>query len=117
MAAAKKDFLVERGATFSQVIYWKAGVAQTPVDLTGCSAKMQVKQGVDFGDPLLDLSTGNGGLVLGTVDGKVTINISSTASQAFSQDSGEYDLFITHPDLTVTKLLFGTINFTPSITQ
>lgn len=44
MAAAKLKLTIDQGASFTKLFTWKAGPAQTPVDLTGCTARMQIRK-------------------------------------------------------------------------
>lgn len=43
MAAEKLKLLIEQGATFRKTLTWKAGTPPVPVNLTGCTARMQMR--------------------------------------------------------------------------
>lgn len=112
--AARFDFAAEQGATFDQTLTFKAaGVA---VDLTGYSAKLQVRASYGAGSTLLDLTSGGGAITLGGAAG--TIRIVATAALTGGvtvPDTGDippklfavYDLILTAPGGAVTRLLEG----------
>ena len=63
-APAKLKLTIYQGATFRKRLTWKGPLpAQTPIDLTGCTARMQVRPEVESSTVLLELTTANGGMV------------------------------------------------------
>jgi hypothetical protein len=66
-------------------------VYQAPVDLTGCSAQMMVRDA--SGALLLDLSTANGRLVFG--DGRIVITLTAAETAAITWTKGVYDFELT----------------------
>lgn len=60
MKPAKIDLAIYQGATFSKVMRWSAG--GSPVDLTGYTARMQVRGEIDDEEALVELTTENGGI-------------------------------------------------------
>jgi hypothetical protein len=117
MAAFKVPFKILQGETYNEVVTWKTGTPATPVDLTGCTARLQVRPTIDSATALLSLTTENGGLVLGNNLGTVRRIISAAATAAFSWDSGVYDLEIIFPDGTVRRLLAGTVSVSKEVTR
>lgn len=93
MAAANYNFTLEQGVPLSKTILLKNS-DNSVKDLTGFTAKMQLKQYTSHPDVLLELSTTNSKLVIDTVAGGVTMVFSptDTASLAFSEVN--YDLFM-----------------------
>lgn len=66
--AVKKDLQIDQGATWCAVLCWKAGSPATPVDLTGCTARMHVRTQTNASDPpVRSLATGGQGITLGGV--------------------------------------------------
>ena len=74
MPAANITLQMEQGATFSKVFTCRdaAGVL---VDLTGYTARMQVRATYASPTTLLDLTTENGKLVLGGANGTISITV------------------------------------------
>lgn len=116
MAAAQYDFQIEQGATLLKPVVWKDG-AGAAVNLTGYTAKMQVRQSASAADVLLELSTTNGNLVLTPLTGTVTMVFSATTTAAITWRRGKYDLELTSSDGTVTRLIEGEITVSREITR
>jgi hypothetical protein len=78
-------------------------VYQAPVDMTGCSAQMMVRDAA--GALLLDLSTANGRLVFG--DGRIVITLTAAETAAITWTKGVYDLELTMSNGEVTRWAQG----------
>jgi hypothetical protein len=117
MAAAKLKLLIEQGATFSKVLTWKAGTPAVPVDLTGCTARMQIRSEITSPTPLTTLTTENGGIELGGVAGTITLIITPTATAAFTWTAGVYDLEIILSPTDIRRLVYGTVTVSPEVTR
>jgi len=114
---AKHNITIYQGATLRDVTTWKSGDPAVPVDLTGCTARMQVRQKVESTDVLLSLTTENGGIILGGTAGTVTIYLSATATAALTWKSGVYDLEIEFGTGDVRRLLAGAVVVSPEVTR
>ena len=103
--AGVHNFLCEQGATFSRVITYQ-GSEGAPVNLTGYTARMQVRATTEDAAVLLSLTTENGGIALGGAAGTVTLL--ATATQTAAMPSGElvYDIELVS-GAVVTRLLQG----------
>jgi len=118
MAAFKLKLQIDQGATFRKDVVWETGTPPAPVDLTGCTARMQARDSVESTVVLLDLTTENGGIELGTDDGKVSILIDAEATADIVWSSAVYDLEIVFADgVTVRRLLSGLIVVSPEVTR
>lgn len=118
MAAFKLNLKIDQGATFTQLVTWKTGPAPgTAVDLTGCTARMHARAKVADALTLLNLTTTNGGLVLGGAAGTVTINLTDEQTTLLAWKSAVYDLEIEFPDGTVKRLMRGSISVSPEVTR
>jgi hypothetical protein len=121
MAAFKLNLKIDQGASFARLVTWKTGdpaVATVPVDLTGCTARMQVRASVNSPTVLLSLTTENGGIVLGGTAGTVELCI-LTAEQtaALTWARGVYDLEIVYNPDNVRRLLHGTVTVSREVTR
>jgi len=114
----------------------------TPVDLSGYTARMQVRAHALDSTKILDLNTSNGGIVLGGTAGTITLiltnaqltegptglNLSSIISPAAqlveTQATGNlmgwgkqarYDLDVISPSGVITKILSGKVCFDYSV--
>ncbi len=113
MTAAKLKLTIEQGSTFRKLFTWKAGV---PVDLTGCTARMQIRETIPSSVVLHSLTTENGGITLGGVAGTIALLIPATATAAFAWTSGVWDLEIVN-GTEVTRLLYGPVVVTQEVTR
>ena len=115
MIAAIYNMLVDQGATFSRVLTYKDD-AGNPVNLTGYTARMQVRDTYDAAGVALNLTTENGGIALGGALGTITLAATATATAAITADQYVYDLeMITGSQ--VTRLVEGTFTVTPEVTR
>jgi hypothetical protein len=117
MAAFKLNLKINQGATFRKVITWKAGTPALPVDLTGCTARMQMRGKITDAAFLLELTTENGGIALGGVLGTITLNITAAQTTLIAWKSAIYDLEIVYADATVRRLLAGSVSVSPEVTR
>ena len=117
MPAGELDIYIEQGATFRKTLTWKTGSPAMPVDLTGYSARLQVRAKIDDAEPLLSLTTENGGITLGTTDGTIALYLSATDSAAIDWKKGLYDLELTAPNGDVTRLVAGSVEVSFEVTR
>lgn len=104
--AAEGDIIVEQGATFDIVLTWK-DAKRDLIDLTGWTAKLQVRDYPGSGDVLLEMSTENGQIVLGGVAGTIRLVLSMTETAALSFNDGKYQLELYPPASQAERLLKG----------
>ena len=117
MPAAKLDITIEQGATFSQSFIIKAGSPPVPVDLTGYTARMQIRPDVKSQTIIASASTTDGKIIIEPIDGKLTITFEATETASFVGDSGRYDLEIESPSGFVTRLIQGKVKISPEVTR
>lgn len=116
---AKLKFTIYQGATFRKRLTWTAP-GGTPIDLTGCTARMQVRSEVESLDVLLELTTENGGITLGGAAGTVELYAGATATSAITWQSGVFDLEIVFPGASpddVDRIAQGSISVSPEVTR
>lgn len=113
MKPGRYNYRMVQGDTFQNVPVWK--IASVPVNVTGYSALMEVRKAVG-GTVIITLSSDNGRITVGTVDGSFTLYISPEDSADLQPGEWVYDLQVTAPDGTVTTLLQGGFTITPQVT-
>jgi hypothetical protein len=103
------DLAISQGATFRKRYVWKTGKPRVPVNLTGATARLQVRSNVVATTVLLELTTSNGGISLGGTDGSIELFLSPSATTAIPWSLGVYDLFVYMPSGDTVHLIGGTV--------
>lgn len=129
MSAGIYNITIEQGADWRLYFVWK-DVLGEPRNLTGWSARMQIRDNYGAKTPLLDLSSANGSITIGDESGTVSIVVSSELTQSVKvkpidliwQDGKEgvsfvYDLEMIDPEGVVKRLLQGAVFFVPEVTR
>lgn len=106
---------IEQGATFDPVMTWRDETGE-PIDLTGYSARMQIRATIDDAGALHESTTNNGEIVLGGIAGTITFNITAATTEAFTFDCGVYDLELVNGN-DVTRLLRGDVTLSKEVTR
>ena len=115
MTAGNYPFEIEQGATLSRPIVWKDANG-TPIDVTGYTARLHVRKAVASATTLLELTSPTE-IVVGTTDGKFTINMTDVETAALTFVSGRYDLEVISPGGVVTRLLEGKFKVSKEVTR
>lgn len=107
---------IEQGSDFTPVMTWKDQNG-TAIDLSGYTARMQIRESVEATSFIHELTTGNGELVLGGAAGTITFAIPSATTTAFSFDTAVYDLELISGTGIVTRLLKGDVTLSLEVTR
>lgn len=110
------DLTIYGGATFTRRVVWKDSLGAI-VDLTGYTARMQIRQSVRNPAVLVELTTENGGITLGGAAGTVDLLLTSTETAALTARAGVYDLELIDSEGIVTRLLQGAVEISPEVTR
>lgn len=104
---------IDRGTTFTKRFVWTA--AGTPVNLTGATAKAQIRDA--DGGLLLELNTTDGTILLGGSAGTIDYKLlpAQTADLEFSE--GVMDCVITFNDGTKKRRLKRSVKVVGGVTQ
>jgi hypothetical protein len=105
MTPGRYNIKVYQGSTFSLAPQWK--IDGTYVNVTGYTAAMSVKNSPTSVSTIIELTSVNGRITVGTTDGKFTLNLSAAETTALVAGNYVYDLEVTSPGGTVTRLLEG----------
>jgi hypothetical protein len=113
----KVKLTIDQGSTFRKKLIWKAGTPAVPVDLTGYTARMQIREKLDATAVLKELTTANGGITLGTTNGEINLYISAVDTTAFTWSAGVYDLEMIAPGGDVKRLIEGSVVVLKEVTR
>lgn len=99
--------------------YTSGGILEynEPIDLTGYTARMQIREKVDSTTTLDDLTTLNGGIILDVANNKITLFISAVDTALYTFNSAVYSLEMVSSTGVVTPLLNGTLTLVKEVTR
>jgi len=103
------NMYIVNGSTFSKIITWNS--AGEPVNLTGYTAEMLIKNSLSSDSAIFTLSTSNERIALGGEAGTIALNISSEDTSTITVGTYVYTLTLTSGS-TVKRLLEGTMSVT-----
>lgn len=115
MIAGVYKMVCDQGATFSRLLTIRNGENDL-LDLTGYTARMQVRPEVDSDEILVELTTENGRISLGGAYGTVLLHLPPEVTATISTD-GFYDLEIITSGGAVYRLLRGKFALDPEVTR
>ena len=93
-----------RGKTLNFEIIWGGA---SPIDISGCQASLQSRDAQ--GNLMLDLSTGNGGIVIDGPNGKLSFSASPTITGQVKK-AGYYEVEMTTAGGDVYRVISGGIS-------
>lgn len=122
-APANLDLTMYQGASWDYTLTWTttAGTVTSPVDLTGYTARMQVRETQASTATVMSLTTGTG-ITLGGTAGTIYLEASPAttagiATAATPQTQYVYDLELTSGAGYVTRLVEGNFIIDPEVTR
>ncbi len=113
---ANYNLVIYQGANLSQVFTWQDS-NQTPVNLTGYTARMQARTSITADPPFISLTTENGGIALGGSAGTVTLTMTAAQTASIIETVGVYDLELVSPSGIVTRFLQGAVIISREVTR
>lgn len=126
MIAGVYNITLEQGTTFYRLIDVMEPTVLDPdvyeaFDLTGYTARMQIRRTIDYETPMLSLTSptvsGNGITVMDGANNAISININD-ATTSLVDSSGLYDLEIIKTSTgQVSRLIQGTVTLSREVTK
>ena len=109
--AAFSELLIEQGATFSSTVNVEdsAGAA---INLSGYSASSQMRKSYYAVSNTTITST-----ITGNANGEITLSMTASNTSLLTPGRYLYDLVITAPDTSKTRVVEGIVNVLPGVTQ
>jgi hypothetical protein len=109
------QFTITNSATGT---YISGGVAYVPVNLTGCTAALQLRSLPNDPTAALTLTTANGGITLTALTGNIAVSATATQTRAIDEGYYYYDLEVTATATgVVTRIAQGQILVSAEITR
>jgi len=113
--AGQKNWEVDQNTTFVfEAIYRDPD--GNPINLTGASAKMQVRDTKGGSKLAFTLTSPSGGITIDPLNGKISIKVTPTQTNKLFYPKSSYDIMITDSNLNRIKLLEGFLTLSRSVT-
>jgi len=116
MTAAIYNATIDQGATFQLTVVYKDD-AGLPINLTGYTAALQVRQNYYDTTALLTLTSPSGGIVITGATGTIAITMTDVQTGSLDEGFYVYDLEISSSGGTVTRLIQGQFTVSPEVTR
>lgn len=114
MVPGKYNMVCPQGSTFSKQLEYS--IDGEPVDLTGYTARMQVRETHKSKVISASLNTENGGITLGGAQGTIELYLSDEDTAAMVAKQYVYDIELAVGN-NVYRLLEGKFVLTPEVTR
>ena len=100
-------------------LYTSGGVVEynKPIDLTGFTARMQVRPKLDSNIIILSLSTENGGITVDNITKMITLSIPAEITAQLSFTTAVYSLEMVSNGGQVTPFIGGTVSLVKEVTR
>ena len=109
--AAFSELLIEQGATFSSTVNVEDSTGAS-INLYGYSAASQMRKSYYATSNTAFLAT-----ITGNANGEITLSMTSANTATLTPGRYVYDLLITAPDTTKTRVVEGIVIVSPGVTQ
>jgi hypothetical protein len=114
--AVKKNFEVDQNATFNFQIQYTEDDEVTPIDLTGASAKLQVRDTQGGNKLAFTLTTPAGGITIDGPTGTLDVKMTPTQTNKLFYPKSAYDIMVIDTNGNKIKLLEGFMTLSRSVT-
>ena len=115
MTAGIYNTTIDQGSVWSVVLVY-TDANNSPVNLTGYTAAMQLRQNYNSDTAALTLTTANGGITIVGATGTVTINATATQTGALDPGFYVYDLELIS-GANISRLIQGQLTVAEQVTR
>jgi hypothetical protein len=117
MTPGSLDLVILQGSTFKRIIRL-TDATPAAIDLTGCTARMHIRQTISDTETLIELTEANGrATITDEAGGEITLLIEDEDTAALDFTKGVYDLEIEYWDGTVDRVLEGKVKLSKEVTR
>jgi hypothetical protein len=117
--AAVHNLVIRPGVTFIKTFNWytkdSVTLVKTPVNLTGYTARMDIRENVGDVAAVLTCTTENGRISL-NASGEIKIIINAATTSAYTTELAVYDLLLIAPGGDVTEFISGSVTLKKGVT-
>lgn len=115
MSAGNYTWVMPQG-TYQEKIFTYSDPNGAPINLTGMTARMQIRPYKGSADVLLTTTTQDGGITLGGTSGTVKVVI-KTAKTILITSDGYYDIELIDADSEVDRFIEGMVKLNAEVTK
>lgn len=115
MALSTYDISADQGSDLDTLITYTDNAA-APINLTGCSARMQVRKFSGSSNSRLTL-TNSSGITLGGAAGTIRISVTAAALSTVPAGSYVYDIELVDTAQVVLKIISGQFEVNAEVTK
>lgn len=109
--------VVRRGVNWSHKLIWKVKKTGVPIDLTGITADMMVRESVDAETVLHHLTTANGKIVIVGIEGSITFSLDDTETAPVIWTEAVFDVVMTTAIGYKFQFGYGTLKSAKVVTR
>jgi len=126
MTAVTLNISIDQGADWKDtLVLYQPAPSGTPIenmvvlDLTGFTARMQIRASHTNEAVIANLTSANGGLTITAIQGKIVRHLTAVQTQAIvpTNTPAVYDLEIISSGGEVTRLVQGSVFISPEVTR
>lgn len=114
--AKQKNWEVDQNTTFRFQIQYTEDDQATPIDLTGATAKMQVRDTKGGSKLAFTLTSPSGGITIDGPEGLLEIVATPTQTNKLFYPKSSYDIMVVDSNGNKIKILEGFISLSRSVT-
>lgn len=114
--AVTKNFEVDQNTTFSFQVQYTEEDEVTPINLTGATAKMQVRDTKGGSKLAFTLTSPSGGITINGSTGTLNIKMTPTQTNKLFYPKSSYDIMVVDSSGNKIKLLEGFLTLSRSVT-
>lgn len=118
---AKLNICINQGSTFDLPMKWYEqeddGSTGDPIDLTGWTARMHIREELEDEATILELTTENDRITLNDEVGLIELHIAAADTEALDFDSAVYDLELIDTASDVSRILEGRVTLKREVTR
>lgn len=114
--AVQKNFEVDQNATFKFQVQYTEDDEVTPIDLTGATAKMQVRDTKGGSKLAFTLTSPSGGISIDGPEGTLSVTITPTQTNKLFYPKSSYDIMVVDSNGNKIKMMEGFMTLSRSVT-
>jgi hypothetical protein len=118
MTPAKINLIIYQGTTFKKDIQWLIGTPPIPVDITGYTFRMQIREKIKDTIFLIELTTENSKIIItSATEGRFSLVLTATETSLLNFKSAVYDLEVITPSGNVSRFCEGSVQLSLEVTR